>query len=242
MSLRQQLVGLVIDYLYPTVRNKMTVVIGLNGRSTSEHDAVGSLQSLHRSEHRRQIVFDLLFAGACEQGNNGFIIPIPSLNGVGLFISPFSFLPSIFLYFIFRGIAHIVDGIMVFLLEEGHLERQDREEFIHITTDLFDAVLLPCPYFRRDIVINRTKSLRFHIFGDAEVEARVIHKDYNIRAPSGDVFLTLAHISQNGAQMEQHGDEAHIGQFAVVLYQGGTLGCHQVASKTTELSLCIFLS
>ena len=41
-------------------------------------------------------------------------------------------------YFIRGGVADVMDGIMVLLLEEIYLERQDGEEFIDIATDVLD--------------------------------------------------------------------------------------------------------
>jgi hypothetical protein len=50
------------------------------------------------------------------------------------------------------------------------------------------------------------------------------------------------HIPQDSTQVEQHRDETHIGEFTVMFYQRRPLGCHQVTSETTELSLRIGLS
>ena len=43
---------------------------------------------------------------------------------------------------------------MVLLFEKIHFEGQDGEEFVDITTDILDAVFLPSPDLRRDIVID----------------------------------------------------------------------------------------
>ena len=57
-------------------------------------------------------------------------------------------------YFIGSGVAYVMDGIMVLLLEEINLEREDGEKFIDIATDVLDAVLLPRPDLRRNVVKN----------------------------------------------------------------------------------------
>ena len=102
---------------------------------------------------------------------------------------------QILLNLVFRGVAHIMDGVMVLLLKERNLEGKDREQLIHIAANLFDAVFLPGPDLRRDIIIHRTDALCLHIFGDAEVKAWIIHENHDVRVPGGDILLTLAHVS-----------------------------------------------
>ena len=70
-----------------------------------------------------------------------------------------------------------------------------------------------------------------------EVEARVIHKDDHIGLPLHDILLAAAHTGQDGAQMEQHRHEAHIGQLAVVGDALPSLGLHQVATEVAEAGL-----
>ena len=77
--------------------------------------------------------------------------------------------------------------------------------------------------------------------GDAEVEARVVHQYQGVRLPLHDVALAEGHIGKDSAQVEQYGDEAHVGQVAVVLHRRTTArGSHQVAPKKTELRLRVF--
>ena len=84
---------------------------------------------------------------------------------------------------------------MMFLFKEGHLERQDGEQLIHIAADLFDTILLPSPYLRRDIVIDGTETLFLHVFRDTEVKTWVIHEDHRIGSPCGNILLALAHVA-----------------------------------------------
>ena len=80
-----------------------------------------------------------------------------------------------------------------------------------------------------------------HIFGYAEVEARIIHKDDHIGLPLCDVLLCLPHVTQNRGQMEEYRDEPHIGQFAVVLHTCATFGQHQVAAVEAELGFRVLI-
>ena len=43
---------------------------------------------------------------------------------------------------------------MMFFLEEVHLEGQDGEKFVDVAADVLDAVLLPGPDLRGDVVID----------------------------------------------------------------------------------------
>ena len=48
---------------------------------------------------------------------------------------------------IYARVTHVVDGVVVFFLEEGNLEGEDGEKLVHVALDVLDAVLLPRPYF-----------------------------------------------------------------------------------------------
>ena len=94
--------------------------------------------------HRRQVVLNFLLTRTGEQGYN---ISLSSLlSPLSSKISPLSSkkLPHL----LCRRVADIMDGEMVFLFKEVHLERQDGEEFVDIALDVLDAVLLPRPYLR----------------------------------------------------------------------------------------------
>ncbi len=128
---------------------------------------------------------------------------------------------------------------MVFLLEEIHLEGQDGEEFIDIATDIFDAVLLPSPDLRGDVVIDGDVCPRFYIFCNLQVETRIVHEDDAVRLPRVDILLTELHILQDGRKMQQHGNQAHIGQVAIMADARAADGRHQVTAEETEVSLVV---
>ena len=140
-----------------------------------------------------------------------------------------------------RGIADIMDRVMMLLLEEVHLEGQDGEEFVDIALDVLDAVFLPRPDLRGDIVIDGYLRLGLHELGDIQVEAGVVDKDDAVGLPVEDVQLTHFHITEDGGQMEQHGDEAHIGQFAIVAHPSAADRHHQVTAEEAEVGLTVYI-
>ena len=79
-------------------------------------------------------------------------------------------------------------------------------------------------------------------FGDVEVESRIIHQDNDVRLPVYNVFLAQAHVGKDDRQMDEHRDEAHVGQFAVVLDARPADGCHQVASEKPEFGFRVFVA
>ena len=58
------------------------------------------------------------------------------------------------LYLFFRGVAHIVDGVVVLVLVETDLEGQDGVEMVYVALDVLDAMFLPCPYLGGDVIMN----------------------------------------------------------------------------------------
>ena len=127
------------------------------------------------------------------------------------------------------------------LFEELNLERQDGEELVHIALDILDAILLPSPYLGRDVIIDRTDTIGLYILGYLQVKARIVDEDDYIRLPLADVLFTHLHITKNGAQVQQHRNETHISQFAIMLHTSAPNSSHQVAPKEAELRLRVLL-
>ena len=233
MRIGQQVVGLSVHHLHVVALHELPIVITVNaGRSRYDHRVVGAV--LRSLEHGGQVVFDFLSAASAEQRHDGLL----SRNVVELVksVAPLVGSREETVHLLLRRIAHVVNRVMVLALEEAHLEGQNREELIHIAANVLDAILLPGPYLRRNIVVDRTQPLLLHILGDVEIEARIVNEYHHVGAPLGDVLLAFAHVAQNGGQMQQHGHEAHVGQLAVVLHASAPLGRHQVAAEEAELS------
>ena len=129
---------------------------------------------------------------------------------------------------------------MVLLFKELHLEGQDAKQLIDVALDPLDAVLLPSPDLRSNIVIDRTDMVGMHVLRDVKIEARVVNKDDHIGFPFADVALGIAHVLQDGGQVHQHRNEAHVSQLTVVLdTRTANLG-HEVTAIETELCLRVF--
>ena len=140
------------------------------------------------------------------------------------------------------GVAHIVDGVMMALLKERHLEGEDGEELGNIALDVADAPLLPRPYLGRDVVEHRDAGVAVQILGDIEIEAWIIDEDDHVGLPLHNVALAHGHVAEDGGQMQQHGHEAHVGQFAVMAHAGASDYRHQVAAEEAELGVGVVLA
>ena len=81
----------------------------------------------------------------------------------------------------------------------------------------------------------------FDKLGDVEVEPGVVDEDDHVGLPLHDILLAHLHVAENRGKMEQHGDESHVGQLAVVLDQCAAYGLHLVAAEEAELGLPILL-
>ena len=126
-------------------------------------------------------------------------------------------------------------------LEEVDLERQDGEELVHVALDVLDAILLPRPYLGGDVVVDGDARAGMDVFRDAEVEAGVVHQNQGVGLPLHNVALAEGHVGKDGAQVEQDGNEAHVGQVAIMLHRRvAAHGSHQVAPKEAELRLRVF--
>ena len=77
--------------------------------------------------------------------------------------------------------------------------------------------------------------------GDVEVEARIVDENHHVGLPVHDVALHHSHVAEDDAQVEQYGDEAHIGHLPIVAHTLPSDGLHQVAANEAELRLGVFL-
>ena len=75
---------------------------------------------------------------------------------------------------------------------------------------------------------------------DFQVEARIVDKDDGIGLPLRDVLLAEREVAEDGGQMHQHGDEAHVGEFLIVSHTRATDFRHEVAAEEAELRFGIF--
>lgn len=240
----QKGVGVVVHFFHRLAGNEPLVVGIVDRRCAGQHELIVECrregvgdQRGGGLDHRGQVVLDLLTARAGQQGNDrtvGIELPAAAEVGARLMIAG-----TEGVHLLDGGIADIVDLVMMLVLVERHLEGQDGEQLADIAADAADAPLLPCPDLRRDVIVHGYPSMGMHILRDVEVEARVVDEDHHIGLPGRDVALAHGHVPENGAQMEQHGHEAHVGQLAVVLHARAADSRHQIASEEAELGIAV---
>lgn len=184
-------------------------------------------------EHTWQAHADFLFAASGKERDNGFV---GVGNGVG------SGILAIGGNGIDRGVANVVDVVVV-LLEEIGLKRQNGVHVVNEPLDALDAPCLPRPYFRRDIVVDG--SGRENLFGElryVKVEGWVVDEDEQVGRIGLERLLASLDVSEHRAEVECHVDESHERHVAIVndrfVSDGGS---HEVASKELEVGLWVFL-
>ena len=112
------------------------------------------------------------------------------------------------------------------LLEEGLLEGENGEEQIHIPTDVLDTILFPGPDLGGDVVADGNLRMAADKVGYLQVETGVVNQDDHIGFPSQDIPLAATQSTEDSTQMEQYGNESHIGQGFVVHHALTTLRLH----------------
>ena len=132
-------------------------------------------------------------------------------------------------------------GIAVFVFEKRNLERQNREQFVHITLYIFYPPLLPRPYLWRYVIKDRYVRGSVHIPRYAEVEARIVHKNHDIRTPLHYVALAERHVAHDDVQMRDYRNKAHVCQLTVMLHASSAYRRHQIASEEAELGMSVLL-
>ena len=135
------------------------------------------------------------------------------------------------------GVAHVGDVIAVAPAEVVGLEGQDGVEGIDVAADGLDAAFFPRPNLRGYIIMYGADAAALYVAGYLEVEAGVVDEDEHVGAPRLNLLLTALHAAQDGAQVQQDGDEAHVGQVAVVAQQLGAGLCHGVAAVALKAGL-----
>ena len=143
------------------------------------------------------------------------------------------------MYLMCRRIAYVMDFIMMLSFIESHLKRQYRKHFFNVSPNSFDAPFFPCPYLRRDIIIDGDIGVSLQKLGNIEIETGVIDKYHHIGLPSHNILLAERHIAEYRAKMQQNGYKTHVGKLPIVLYAGASNSRHQVATKETKRCLAV---
>ena len=235
LRMTQQTVSLAKHNL-GTIRKIMVIEFQINARSSGYHKLI--LRKRTRSfHHTQEIVLDFLLTASrqkCDNWARRF-----QIQALAKLLFRFSIRTQETVYSIHTRVAYIIYRIMV-TIEKINLERKYGKQLIHITTYILDSILLPSPYLRRYIIIYRYLSMLFDVSGYLKIESRIIHQYQHIRLPRFDVVLASVHIAEYSTQMQQHGDEAHVSQFAIMLYARSAYGSHQITTEETEFSFRIF--
>lgn len=242
----EQRVCLVADEADIGVAQELLVKFIVDGRCAGEHQLVVGHVACSLN-HGKKVVLDFLTAAAGEQRDDGARVERRCERG-GLRVHAGNELRETLIvtlaeaaHLVCGRVAHVMDGEVVLLLKERSLEGKDGEQFADIALDVLDAVFFPCPYLGRYIVVNGDARLGVYELRDVEVEARIIDQYHHVGLPFRDVALAESHVPEDGPQVEQHGDEAHVRHLLVVLDACAADGSHQVAAEETELCLRVFV-
>lgn len=187
--------------------------------------------------HCRKIVLYLLAAAAGKQCYDGARRQIVTMTEL---VSTLSVRLAELAHLLCRWISYVMYRVMVLLLEEGHLERQYREQLVDIALDALDAPLLPRPYLGRDVIVDGYLRMRMDIFGYVEIESWIVDEYKCIGLPLHNVALALCHIAEDGRQMHEYGYKAHICQLTIVSHTYPSDIRHLVAAEETELGCIVY--
>ena len=146
------------------------------------------------------------------------------------------------LHLIERGIAHIVDGIVVFALEKLLFKGENGEEHLDVATDVADPPFLPRPNFGGDIIDGGDGQMAAYPRGDAEIETGIVHKNHRVRTTLADGGLALAQSFRQGGQMERYLHKSHKSEGGIMAQQAHTGRFHQIAAETDKFGLRIGLT
>ena len=232
----EERIGFAEHDLHIRVADILPVIFQFQAGSTGNHRLVARIGGCHL-QHGRKVVFDLLTAATCQQRQYGAFVQLFVLTEC--IRSGRLFLP-IAGNRIDRRIAHIVHRI-VEIAEKLHFERQDAEHPVHVATEILDTILFPSPYLRRDIIVDRQPQLRLYIFGNLQIEPRIIDQDHHIGPVLPDFLLAGFHVVQDRTEIEQYGDKAHESHIPVMLHQRPSDCLHKIAAQETKIRFGILL-
>lgn len=245
--MRQQTERLVLDYVNPAVqrvgerRQGLGIEFLLDRRGAGNDQRV-ALFGVGRGgpAHTRQVVFDFLLTAAGEQGNHRAFRR--QVEAVAEFIMCLSVVFPVVCDFVDSGVANIVDRVVVFTFEEVYLKRQDGEERVNVAPDVLYTVFFPSPYLRRNVVEYGNAHVLTDKTGNLQVEPRVVNQNDDVGVQALDGLFARAEVVHDGREVEQDGDEAHVGHRLVVLHADAAGLAHQVASVKIKLSVGVALA
>ena len=232
----EERIGLAEHDLDIRITDILLIISQFQAGSTGNYGLVARIGGCHL-QHGRKVVFDFLAATTRQQ------------RQYGTAVQPFVLAESIradHLFFpivgnrIDRRITHIVHRV-VKASEKLHFERQNTEHTVHIATEILDTILLPSPYLRRDIIVDRHPQLLLYIFGYLQIESRIIDQNHHIGPILPDFLLASFHVVQDRTKIEQYGDKAHESHIPVMFHQRPSDCLHKITAQKTEIRFRILL-
>ena len=145
------------------------------------------------------------------------------------------------LHFVDGRIAYIINMVAVLLFIVWHFERQDGEQQVDVALNVADAMFLPCPELRSNVIDDGYRAVLLDEARYLEIEAWVIDQYQHVGLPLEDVLLAMFHASKYGREVFDDRPEAHVGEVAIMLDKLRTLSCHHVSAEATEPCRRIFL-
>ena len=123
--------------------------------------------------------------------------------------------------------------------EKFSFERQYRENFLDVFLYRLYAPFLPCPYFRRDVIVGRDSDIE-RVFSYFQIERRVVDENKCVGAEFGNRLLCPFHVAEDCWQMAQHLGERHKSHLLVVCYGTASRGMlHTVASEECKRGVVV---
>ena len=149
---------------------KLLIIFVLNCGRTCDDYLIAVGQMSRRFQHRWQVVLDFLLSAAAEKGDERFTSGFSFKEGRKVILASPCSRSQEAIDLCFSGISHVVDRVVVFLLEEVYLEGQYAEQLVDVALDVLDAVLLPRPNLRSNVVID-LRTLAFEEFRYLEMSS-----------------------------------------------------------------------
>ena len=129
-------------------------------------------------------------------------------------------------------------GVDAIILVERFFEGKDDQHLVDVSFDFLDAMAFPGPHLRRDVVAH-LHPLAVSKLGDTKVEARVIHKNHDIRLEAEQVGFAFLDVTKHFRKISDNFSEPHECHVPIVFHEGSPLFSHQIATPGPEFRLVV---
>jgi hypothetical protein len=128
----------------------------------------------------------------------------------------------------YKGDINPVSGV------KFRFKRQYAKKVIYVFLDDFYSAFFPCPHLGRDVVEN-FESLLACPFGDAQIEAGVIHKDDGMGLCLKNRPFRFLKEFKDPMEIFGDGYETHVLRIADMSNELALLCCHPIATNAHEM-------